>query len=68
MSKGTVKYFNEHKGWGIIATSDTDQDVYVHHSAINMNGYKTLKEGQEVMFEVTSGDQGLRAQNVTLAN
>lgn len=67
MSRGKVKYFNEHKGWGIISGEDTDQDVYVHHSAINMDGYRTLKEGQEVLFEITMTDQGPCASNVTLA-
>ena len=68
MSKGKVKYFNEHKGWGFIAADDFDQDVFVHHTAIHMDGYRTLKEGQEVVCEVTMTDQGPRAQNVTLAN
>ncbi len=68
MSKGKVKYFNDRTGWGIISCYDSDQDVYVHHSAINMQGYRTLKEGQEVICEVSQTDQGPKASNVTLAN
>ena len=66
MSKGKVKYFNDVKGWGIIMCDDSDQDVYVHHSAINMQGYRTLREGQEVLCDVSQTDQGLKARNVTL--
>jgi cold shock protein len=68
MSKGKVKYFNDHKGWGIIQCYDTEQDIYVHHSAINMEGYRTLREGQEVMCEVSQTEQGPKAQNVKLLN
>ena len=67
MSKGKVKYFNESRGWGFISSSETDQDVYVHYTAINMDGYKTLREGQEVLYEMTQTDKGLSANNVTLA-
>ncbi|MBN1212513.1 MAG: cold-shock protein [candidate division Zixibacteria bacterium] len=67
MSKGTVKYFNDTKGWGIIYNQERHQDVYVHFSAINMPGYKTLKEGQEVFFELSHSDYGPHANNVTLA-
>ena len=66
MSKGKVKYFNEHKGWGIIANHETEQDVYVHYTAINMDGYKTLKQGQEVLYDLMHTDQGPSARNVTL--
>jgi len=66
MSKGKVKYFNDVKGWGLIASEETDQDVYVHYTAINMDGYKTLKEGQEVQYELAnSGGRGYQAKNVT---
>ena len=68
MSKGKVKYFNEYKGWGIIAASDEEKDVYVHYTAIQMDGYRTLKEGQEVFYEVYQSDQGPSARNVTLAS
>jgi CspA family cold shock protein len=67
MSKGTVKYFNEKKGWGIIHNRERNQDVSVHFSGINMPGYKTLREGQEVFFELASSDYGPHADNVTLA-
>ena len=64
MSKGTVKWFNESKGFGFISRDDGD-DVFVHHTAINGNGFKTLAEGQEVTFDVDKGPKGLRAINVT---
>ncbi|MDD5426825.1 MAG: cold shock domain-containing protein [candidate division Zixibacteria bacterium] len=68
MSKGTVKYFNDTKGWGIIHHSDFNQDVYVHYTSINMPGYKTLREGQEVLFELVKSDRGAHADNVILLN
>ena len=64
MSKGTVKWFNESKGFGFISRDDGD-DVFVHHTAITGNGFKTLAEGQEVSFDVDKGPKGLRAINVT---
>lgn len=67
LSKGKVKYFNEYKGWGIITGDESDKDIYVHHSAINMEGYRTLKEGQEVMYDLSLTDNGPSAHNVTLA-
>ncbi|MFC1475211.1 cold-shock protein [Candidatus Zixiibacteriota bacterium] len=66
MSKGKVKYFNDTKGWGFLSSEDTDNDVYVHYTQINMDGYKTLKEGQEVSYELTPTEKGFRAQNVSL--
>ncbi|MFQ5453994.1 MAG: cold-shock protein, partial [Candidatus Zixiibacteriota bacterium] len=66
MSKGKVKYFNDRKGWGFITGSDTDKDVYVHYTQIKMDGYKTLKAGQEVIFELTDTDKGFHAKNVSL--
>ena len=66
MSKGKVKYFNEHRGWGIIGNSELEEDVYVHYTAIRMKGYKTLKRGQEVYFELLKSPQGLMASNVTV--
>lgn len=65
MSKGKVKYFNDTKGWGFIACDETDQDVYVHHTSINMDGYKTLREGQEVLYELAAEGKGFQAKNVT---
>ena len=66
MPKGKVKYFNEPRGWGIIAGPDNDQDVYVHYTSIKMDGYKTLKEGQEVFYDFIKTDKGARAKNVEL--
>lgn len=66
MAKGTVKWFNNQKGYGFIST-DSGKDVFVHHTAIQGNGYKTLEEGQTVEFEVTTGPKGDQAVNVTKA-
>ncbi len=63
MATGTVKWFNNEKGFGFIAQSEGD-DVFVHHSAIDMNGYRSLTEGQAVEFEVQNGPKGLQAANV----
>ncbi|WOD06329.1 cold-shock protein [Marinomonas sp. GJ51-6] len=61
---GTVKFFNETKGFGFI-TQDSGPDVFVHFSAINTSGFKTLAEGQKVEFQVAQGKKGSEAQNVT---
>ncbi|MBP7460362.1 MAG: cold-shock protein [Candidatus Delongbacteria bacterium] len=63
MSKGTVKWFNEKKGFGFI-TPESGPDVFVHHSAILGTGYKTLSEGDRVEFEVVEGAKGPNAANV----
>jgi CspA family cold shock protein len=60
---GTVKWFNDEKGYGFIAR-EGGPDVFVHHSAIQMEGFKTLKEGQSVTMEVTQGQKGPQAENV----
>jgi len=65
MTQGTVKWFNDQKGFGFI-TSDEGRDVFVHHTAINAQGFKTLPEGAEVQFEIEKGDKGPRAINVSL--
>jgi len=67
MSKGKVKYFNDLKGWGFISSEGDNKDVYVHYTEIQMNGFKTLKEGQQVHFDVVDTGRGLKAQNVNPA-
>lgn len=64
MAKGKVKWFNNQKGYGFITPDGGGNDVFVHHSAITGEGYKTLEEGQEVEFEVTKGPKGDQATNV----
>lgn len=68
MSTGKVKYFNDLKGWGFISTEDSADSIYVHYTEIKMDGYKTLKPGQTVLFELADTDKGRQAQNVTLAS
>ena len=63
MAKGKVKWFNNQKGYGFI-TPESGNDVFVHYSAIQGDGYKSLEEGQEVEFEITKGDKGEQATNV----
>ena len=60
---GTVKWFNSEKGYGFI-TTDEGQDIFVHYSSINAEGFKTLNEGDQVEFEVQEGDRGPQAANV----
>jgi len=67
MASGKVKWFDNKKGFGFIA-QDSGQDVFVHFSSIQGKGYKTLNEGEEVIFEVVASDKGLKAQNVQRAN
>ena len=63
MAEGTVKWFNEQKGFGFL-TQENGPDVFVHFSAIKADGFKTLKEGQKVSFEIKDGPKGLAAENV----
>src|SRR5580658_6392508 len=63
VATGTVKWFNAEKGYGFISQSD-GADVFVHHTAIQMNGYRSLEEGQQVEFDVQEGQKGLQAANV----
>jgi CspA family cold shock protein len=64
MASGTVKWFNESKGFGFISPDEGGEDLFAHFSAINMKGFKTLKEGQRVTFEVTTGPKGKQASNI----
>jgi CspA family cold shock protein len=64
VATGTVKWFNAEKGYGFISQPDGGADVFVHHSAIQMTGYRSLQEGQAVEFEVQQGNKGLQAANV----
>lgn len=66
MQKGTVKWFDDKKGYGFISAED-GKDYFVHHSNIEGDGFKTLQEGGEVQFEIEEGDKGLRAINVSKA-
>jgi CspA family cold shock protein len=62
--KGKVKWFNDQKGYGFITPEDGSKDLFVHHSAVLMDGFKTLAENQEVEFESVSSDKGPKAANV----
>jgi len=62
--RGTVKWFNAAKGFGFISPSDGGDDVFAHYSAIDMEGYKTLTEGQEVEYELEQGPKGPKATNI----
>lgn len=66
MATGKVKWFNQEKGYGFITNSEDSKDVFVHFSAINAEGYKSLDEGQTVEFEIVESDRGPQAQNVTV--
>jgi cold shock protein len=67
MVKGKVKWFNNQKGYGFIVPDQGGSDVFVHYSTIQGDGYKTLAPGEDVQFEVISGDKGEQAQNVSKA-
>ncbi len=67
MSKGIIKWFNNEKGYGFI-NGEENEDIFVHYSAINLEGYKTLSEGQEVEFTLVKTEKGLQAINVVPVN
>lgn len=64
MASGTVKWFNEKKGFGFIVPENDNRDVFVHYSAIKTEGFKTLGDGDKVEFEITEGEKGIRAKDV----
>ncbi|MDM7893038.1 transcription antiterminator/RNA stability regulator CspE [Curtobacterium caseinilyticum] len=66
MATGTVKWFNNEKGFGFIAPDDGSADVFAHFSAIGGNGYKSLEENQKVEFDITEGRKGPQAENITV--
>ncbi len=67
MPFGIVKWFNDAKGFGFITPEEGGNDIFAHFSAINMGGFKSLKEGQRVSFEITDGPKGSQAANITAA-
>lgn len=67
MASGTVKWFNDAKGFGFISPDEGGEELFAHFSAIQMAGFKTLKEGQRVQFEVTQGPKGKQATNIQAA-
>jgi cold shock protein len=66
MAQGTVKWFNREKGYGFI-TTETGEDIFVHHTSISEQGFRTLEEGQKVTFDVVKGQKGMQASNVRKA-
>ena len=67
MATGSVKWFNDSKGFGFITPEDGGEDLFAHFSAIQSNGFKTLAEGQRVSFDITTGPKGKQASNIQIA-
>jgi CspA family cold shock protein len=67
MATGTVKWFSDEKGFGFITPDDGGKDLFVHHTGINGDGYRSLSDGAKVTYEAEAGDKGPKAVNVTLA-
>ena len=65
MAKGTVKWFNDAKGYGFLRAEGQDEDIFVHYSAVQAEGYRSLNEGESVEFELVKGPKGMKAENVT---
>ena len=65
MAQGTVKWFNDEKGYGFISPEDGSEDIFVHHTGINGSGFKSLDEGEKVSYEATRGKKGMQADNVS---
>lgn len=64
MATGTVKWFNDAKGFGFVTPDDGSTDIFAHYSAINMSGFKSLQEGQKVVFDIVQGPKGKQASNI----
>lgn len=64
MNTGVVKWFNNAKGYGFVVAENSEEDIFVHYSAIDMEGYKTLKAGQSVQFDLEQGPKGVHATNI----
>ena len=67
MAMGTVKWFNNAKGFGFIVPEDGGEDIFAHYSTINMDGYRSLKAGQPVSFDLKEGPKGIHAENIAFA-
>ena len=65
MPKGTVKWFNDAKGYGFLRIEGQDEDIFVHYSAVKAEGFRTLNEGEQVEFDLIKGPKGMKAENVT---